>query len=90
MHLPRGQQIWNIETKGHDVFEVYSKYKSDPKDPNRLTSVTHPHLVHRFQLPKKTQNMESKPSVVFNVNLDEEEEGGGPDGQKPISAGNKD
>jgi hypothetical protein len=45
--LPRGLQILNIETKGHDPFKVYSKWKADPPDPNALTSATHPHLCHR-------------------------------------------
>ncbi|KAL7073071.1 hypothetical protein ACQ4LE_007691 [Meloidogyne hapla] len=44
--LPRGLQLWDCETKGHDIFTVYSKWKADPPDPNKLTSATHPHFCH--------------------------------------------
>lgn len=45
--LPRGLQIWDCETKGHDIFTVYSKWKGDPPDPKLLTSATHPHFCYR-------------------------------------------
>uniref|UniRef100_A0A914ZRM9 Ribosomal protein/NADH dehydrogenase domain-containing protein n=1 Tax=Parascaris univalens TaxID=6257 RepID=A0A914ZRM9_PARUN len=45
--LPRGQELWDTETMGHDVYKIYSKWKDDPKDPNEITAVNHPHFVHR-------------------------------------------
>ncbi|KAF7634019.1 L51_S25_CI-B8 domain-containing protein [Meloidogyne graminicola] len=47
--LPRGLQLWDCETKGHDVFTIYSKWKSDPIDKENinLTSSTHPHFCYR-------------------------------------------
>lgn len=45
--LPRGLQLWNTETIGHDVFKVYSRWKADPPDPDEITSANHPFLTHR-------------------------------------------
>uniref|UniRef100_A0AC35U337 L51_S25_CI-B8 domain-containing protein n=1 Tax=Rhabditophanes sp. KR3021 TaxID=114890 RepID=A0AC35U337_9BILA len=45
--LPRGQELWNTETMGHDVYKVVSKYKDDPKDENEKKSIDHKHLIHR-------------------------------------------
>ncbi|CAD5215829.1 unnamed protein product [Bursaphelenchus xylophilus] len=45
--LPRGLEIWDSETKGHDVFEVYSKWKADPPPKDAIKSIQHPHLVHK-------------------------------------------
>lgn len=45
--LPRGLEIWDSETKGHDVFKVYSQWKADPPPPDAITSLQHPHLVHK-------------------------------------------
>jgi hypothetical protein len=47
-NLPRGLQLWNVETMGHDVFEVYSKYKGDPPPRDAIRSADHPHFTHRF------------------------------------------
>jgi hypothetical protein len=48
--LPRGLQLWNVETIGHDVFEVYSKYKGDPPPKHAIRSVEHPNWTHRIML----------------------------------------
>uniref|UniRef100_A0A915PKT0 Uncharacterized protein n=1 Tax=Setaria digitata TaxID=48799 RepID=A0A915PKT0_9BILA len=45
--LPRGLQLWNTETIGHDVFKVYSKWKGDAPDPEEITSASHPYFTHR-------------------------------------------
>ncbi|KAK0396191.1 hypothetical protein QR680_001615 [Steinernema hermaphroditum] len=45
--LPRGLELWDTETMGHDVFHVHSKWKADPKDPEAVTSMNHPNLVFR-------------------------------------------
>uniref|UniRef100_A0A914YJL8 Ribosomal protein/NADH dehydrogenase domain-containing protein n=1 Tax=Panagrolaimus superbus TaxID=310955 RepID=A0A914YJL8_9BILA len=45
--LPRGQELWDTETMGHDIFKVYSKWKADPEDPDAITVEAHPHFVHR-------------------------------------------
>ncbi|TMS35891.1 hypothetical protein L596_003183 [Steinernema carpocapsae] len=45
--LPRGLELWDTETMGHNVFEVYSKWKADPKDPDVVTSANHPSLIYR-------------------------------------------
>ncbi|CAD5211476.1 unnamed protein product [Bursaphelenchus okinawaensis] len=45
--LPRGLEIWDSETKGHDVFEVYSKWKADPAPEGTIKSMQHPNLVHK-------------------------------------------
>lgn len=45
--LPRGLQLWNTETIGHDVFKVYSKWKGDAPDPMEITSASHPNFIHR-------------------------------------------
>ncbi|GMR37347.1 hypothetical protein PMAYCL1PPCAC_07542 [Pristionchus mayeri] len=45
--LPRGQEIWDTETMGHNVFEVYSKWKGDPKPRDEITWKNHPHIVYR-------------------------------------------
>ncbi|VDN02072.1 unnamed protein product [Thelazia callipaeda] len=45
--LPRGLQLWDTETLGHDVFKIYSKWKGDPSVPNQLASSNHPYLVIR-------------------------------------------
>ncbi|CAB3404266.1 unnamed protein product [Caenorhabditis bovis] len=47
--LPRGQELWDTETMGHDIFQVYSKWKADPLDDDELpvTSKTHPHFTFR-------------------------------------------
>jgi len=50
--LPRGQQLWTSETRGHDVYAVYSKYKDDPPNPKKMTSQTHPHLTYRLMYSK--------------------------------------
>ncbi|KAI6196845.1 hypothetical protein M3Y94_01156700 [Aphelenchoides besseyi] len=48
--LPRGLELWDTETMGHDVFKVLSKYKPDPANPNEITSLKHPNLTYRFRL----------------------------------------
>ncbi|CAJ0587047.1 unnamed protein product, partial [Mesorhabditis spiculigera] len=45
--LPRGQEIWDTETMGHDVFEVHSKWKADAEDLKRQKTKEHPHFVYR-------------------------------------------
>ncbi|KAK6018739.1 hypothetical protein OSTOST_15652 [Ostertagia ostertagi] len=45
--LPRGQELWDTETLGHDVFKVYSKWKADEEDLDMPTSQKHPHFVYR-------------------------------------------
>ncbi|KHJ91970.1 hypothetical protein OESDEN_08150 [Oesophagostomum dentatum] len=45
--LPRGQELWDTETMGHDVFKVYSKWKADEDDLRMPTSDKHPHFVYR-------------------------------------------
>jgi hypothetical protein len=35
---------------GHDVFEVYSKYKGDPPHRDAIRSVDHPNYIHKFML----------------------------------------
>lgn len=52
VHLPRGQELWHTETRGHDVFKVYSKYKADPPDNNQIVSANHPHFVFRKVIVK--------------------------------------
>lgn len=53
--LPRGQELWDTETRGHDIFKVHSKWKADEPDPEELTSMTHPHLTYRKMLRKRSQ-----------------------------------
>ncbi|VDD87007.1 unnamed protein product [Enterobius vermicularis] len=50
--LPRGIEIWNSETIGHDVFKVYSKWKGDPPDPDEIQVHEHPNYVYK-QGPRK-------------------------------------
>lgn len=46
--LPRGQELWNTETMGHDVFKVASKYKYDENVDEKLPkSVDHPHFIYK-------------------------------------------
>ncbi|WKX94343.1 hypothetical protein Q1695_011530 [Nippostrongylus brasiliensis] len=45
--LPRGQELWDTETIGHDVFKVMSKWKADEDDLDMPTSEKHPHFVYR-------------------------------------------
>uniref|UniRef100_A0A0N4ZT17 L51_S25_CI-B8 domain-containing protein n=1 Tax=Parastrongyloides trichosuri TaxID=131310 RepID=A0A0N4ZT17_PARTI len=46
--LPRGQELWNTETMGHDVFKVISKYKYDENVDEKLPkSMEHKHLIYR-------------------------------------------
>ncbi|KAK5976937.1 Mediator of RNA polymerase II transcription subunit 10 [Trichostrongylus colubriformis] len=45
--LPRGQELWDTETIGHDVFKVHSKWKADEEDLDMPTSQKHPHFVYR-------------------------------------------
>uniref|UniRef100_A0A0N5AA72 L51_S25_CI-B8 domain-containing protein n=1 Tax=Syphacia muris TaxID=451379 RepID=A0A0N5AA72_9BILA len=51
--LPRGLEIWNTETMGHDVFKVYSRWKADPPDPNEIPVEKHPNYIIRFNTSKK-------------------------------------
>jgi len=43
--LPRGREIWNRESKGHDVFKVLSKWKGDPPEPGEITTEKHPNFI---------------------------------------------
>lgn len=45
--LPRGLEIWDSESKGHDVFAVYSKWKADLPAADEIKSLQHPHLRHK-------------------------------------------
>jgi len=45
--LPRGQELWDTENKGHNVYKILSKWKDDPADPDEVTVETHPHFIHR-------------------------------------------
>ncbi|CAI4222450.1 unnamed protein product [Auanema sp. JU1783] len=45
--LPRGQEIWDTETMGHDVYQVYSKWKGDEPDSNAPNWKTHPNITFR-------------------------------------------
>lgn len=48
--LPRGLQLLSTETFGHDVFEVYSKYKGDPPSKDAIRSADHPNFIRKFML----------------------------------------
>ncbi|CAI5441646.1 unnamed protein product [Caenorhabditis angaria] len=49
--LPRGQELWDTETMGHDIFQVYSKWKADETPKNEedlpITAKTHPNFTFR-------------------------------------------
>ncbi|CAD6191413.1 unnamed protein product [Caenorhabditis auriculariae] len=48
--LPRGAELWDTETMGHDVFKVYSKWKADEPEENDdpvITAKTHPNFTYR-------------------------------------------
>ncbi|KAL6735963.1 hypothetical protein Aduo_006362 [Ancylostoma duodenale] len=45
--LPRGQELWDTETIGHDVFKVHSKWKADEDDLQMPLAQNHPHFVYR-------------------------------------------
>nr|CDJ97161.1 Protein T09A5.5 [Haemonchus contortus] len=45
--LPRGLELWDTETMGHDVFKVHSKWKADEEDMEMPTSQKHPNFVYR-------------------------------------------
>ncbi|PAV60335.1 hypothetical protein WR25_15443 [Diploscapter pachys] len=45
--LPRGIELWDKETMGHDVFKVYSKWKADPPEPNEITTEKHPNFIYK-------------------------------------------
>lgn len=47
--LPRGQELWDTETMGHDVFHVTSKWKADIPEEDELpiTAKTHPNFTYR-------------------------------------------
>ncbi|KAI1718390.1 putative 19.4 kDa protein T09A5.5 in chromosome III [Ditylenchus destructor] len=47
VRLPRGQELWDLESKGHDVYAVYSKWKGDPPGPTDIKSKQHPHYIDR-------------------------------------------
>ncbi|KAI6184170.1 hypothetical protein M3Y97_00567600 [Aphelenchoides bicaudatus] len=48
--VPRGLLLLNTETMGHDVFEVYSKYKGDPPHRDAIRSAEHKYYTHKIQL----------------------------------------
>uniref|UniRef100_A0A0N5BNM9 L51_S25_CI-B8 domain-containing protein n=1 Tax=Strongyloides papillosus TaxID=174720 RepID=A0A0N5BNM9_STREA len=46
--LPRGQEIWDRETMGHDIFKIVSKYKYDENIDGKLPkTIDHKHLLHK-------------------------------------------
>ena len=45
--LPRGQELWDTENKGHNVYKILSKWKDDAPNPDEVTVETHPHFIHR-------------------------------------------
>ncbi|KJH50218.1 hypothetical protein DICVIV_03657 [Dictyocaulus viviparus] len=45
--LPRGQELWDTETMGHDVFKIHSKWKADEDDLRVMKSMEHPHLIYK-------------------------------------------
>ncbi|KAK6036551.1 hypothetical protein COOONC_25945 [Cooperia oncophora] len=45
--LPRGQELWDTETIGHDIFKVHSKWKADEEDLDMPQSHKHPNFVYR-------------------------------------------
>ncbi|CAJ0607044.1 unnamed protein product [Cylicocyclus nassatus] len=45
--LPRGQELWDTETMGHDVFKIQSKWKADEDDLRMPIAAKHPNFVYR-------------------------------------------
>lgn len=48
--IPRGAIILSNETMGHNVFEIYSKYKSDPPKRDEIKTHEHPHYTYKKML----------------------------------------